>query len=153
MGFQLVDRIVTLEPSRRILASRFISPDEHYFADHFPGYPVVPGVLQVEMMAQAAGKCLMAGIKSTLWPVLLQIRQATFRQSLRPGSNVTIEAVIESQNANTATAKGSLSVDGERVTEATLLFGFIARSLLKEGYEDPVLRSYLEEASRGRQIR
>ena len=58
MRFVLVDRIVSLTPGDQITAVRLIRPDEDYFADHFPGFPVVPGVLLTEMMAQTAGKCL-----------------------------------------------------------------------------------------------
>jgi 3-hydroxymyristoyl/3-hydroxydecanoyl-(acyl carrier protein) dehydratase len=58
MRFVLVDRIHSLEPGVRVVASRLIPPDDDYFADHFPGFPVVPGVLLTEMMGQAAAKAL-----------------------------------------------------------------------------------------------
>ncbi len=66
MRFLLVDQILELEPVKRIITSKWAAPDEDYFADHFPGYPVVPGVLLLEMIAQSAGKCLMAGMDSAL---------------------------------------------------------------------------------------
>ncbi len=56
--FIFVDEILELVPGKYIKASKTIGPDEDFFRDHFPGFPVVPGVLLTEMMAQAAGKCL-----------------------------------------------------------------------------------------------
>src|SRR6185436_17827469 len=99
MRFLLVDRILELEAGKRIVTSKAVGADEDYYADHFPGYPVVPGVLQVEMMAQSAGKCLMAAIDSSRWPVLIQVRQANFRRSVFPGAALRIEAQIVSNSA------------------------------------------------------
>jgi 3-hydroxyacyl-[acyl-carrier-protein] dehydratase len=143
MRFLLVDRILELESLKRIVTTKEISPEEDYFPDHFPGYPVVPGVLQVEMMAQSAGKCLMAGIDPALWPVLLQVRQANFRKSVLPGSSLRIEAEILSCNRSTATANAKIQCDGQAVADATLVFGFIQKSLLPAGFQDEVLAAYL----------
>lgn len=122
-----------------------MAADEDYFADHFPGYPVVPGVLLVEMIAQTAGKCLMAGLDPFLWPVLLQIRHANFRKSVVPESQLLIEASIESSNQRTAGATGNIKCQEQVVAEASLLFGFISRSFLQDGYEDGILKAYLAE--------
>jgi 3-hydroxyacyl-[acyl-carrier-protein] dehydratase len=143
MRFLLVDRILELDALKRIVATKEISPDEDYFPDHFPGYPVVPGVLQVEMMAQTAGKCLMAGIDASLWPVLIQVRQANFRKSVLPGASLRIEAEIQACNQSTATAHGKIHCDGQVVADCTVLFGFIQKSLLPAGFQDEVLAAYL----------
>jgi 3-hydroxyacyl-[acyl-carrier-protein] dehydratase len=145
LRFVLVDKILELDPSRRIVTSKKVAADEDYFADHFPGYPVVPGVLLVEMIAQTAGKCLMAGIDHSLWPVLLQVRQAIFRKSVRPESSLLIEASIESNNQKTASALGNIKCEKQLVAEASLLFGFIPKSFLRDGYEDEILNTYLAE--------
>lgn len=143
MRFQLVDRILELEPLKRIVTTFEIKPDEDYFPDHFPGYPVVPGVLQVESMAQSAGKCLMAAIDASLWPVLLQVRQANFRKSVLPGSSLRIEAEILSCNRNTASAQAKILCQDQVVADAALIFGFIQKSLLQAGFQDEVLAEYL----------
>lgn len=143
MRFQLVDRILELEPLKRIVTTKEISPDEDYFPDHFPGYPVVPGVLQVEMMAQSAGKCIMAGVDASLWPVLLQVRQANFRKSVLPGSSLRIEAEILSCNQSTASAHAKIQCQDQVVADATLVFGFILKNLLPAGFQDEILTAYL----------
>lgn len=143
MRFLLVDRILELEPLKRIVAAKDIGPDEDYFPDHFPGFPVVPGVLQVEMMAQAAGKCLMAGIDDSRWPVLLQVKQANFRKIVKPGATLRIEAEILSCNRHTAAANARLRNGGEGVADASLVFGFIAKDQLLPGFRDEVLEAWL----------
>jgi 3-hydroxyacyl-[acyl-carrier-protein] dehydratase len=143
MRFLLVDRILELEAAKRIVAEKWVAPEEDYFADHFPGHPIVPGVLLVEMMAQTAGKCLMAGVDRTQWPILLQITRANFRKSVTPGSTVRIEAAIESCNNRTASARGFITCEGSRVADSSLMFGFIAKDLLAANFEDEVLRNYL----------
>jgi len=142
MRFILVDEIRELEPLKRIVAMKHVSSEEDYFPDHFPGYPVVPGVLLVEMIAQAAGKCLIAGIDKSLWPVFLQIRQANFRRSVLPDSSLVIEAFIETCNEKTSAAKGKVLCEGQVMAEASILLGFISRSFLKPDYEDAVLQNY-----------
>jgi 3-hydroxyacyl-[acyl-carrier-protein] dehydratase len=143
MGFRLVDRIIELEPLKRIVASKEVRPDEDYFPDHFPGYPLMPGVLQVESMAQAAGKCLMAAIDVSQWPVLIQVRQANFRKPVAPGSSLRIEAEIQSHTQGTAIAVARIRCQDQLVSDATLVFGFVKKDLLQAGYQDEVLQAYL----------
>jgi 3-hydroxyacyl-[acyl-carrier-protein] dehydratase len=144
--FLLVDQILELNPLKSIVTTKQVAADEDYFADHFPGYPVVPGVLQVEMMAQSAGKCLMAGISDEKWPVLLQVRQANFRKSVVPQASLRIEAQILSCNDSTATASAKIWCETQVVADATLVFGFIEKSLLAQGFQDEVLTAYLRSA-------
>jgi 3-hydroxyacyl-[acyl-carrier-protein] dehydratase len=145
MRFLLVDRILELDPARSIVAEKYVDGGEEYFQDHFPGYPVVPGVLMIEMMAQTAGKCLMAGVDVSRWPVLVQVTRASFRSIVLPGALLHMQATITSSNNNTAGADARVTVGGKRVADASLTFGYVDRKLLSAGFEDQVLAQYLQE--------
>ena len=109
-------------------------------------FPVIPSYqvyLLVEMIAQAAGRCLIAGIDRSLWPIFLQIRQANFRKSVFPDSHLRIEVNVETCNSSTSSARGKVLLESEVVTEASILLGFVARELLLPDFEDPVLKAYL----------
>lgn len=144
MRFVLIDEILELEPGKKIVTTRRIGENEDYFPDHFPGYPVVPGVLQVEMMAQSAGKCLMAALDGSRWPVLIQVRQANFRKIIFPGSELRIEAEIFSQTSGTASASAKIWCNEQVVADSTLLIGFIEKGLLQADFQDEVLAAYLK---------
>ena len=123
MRFVLVDRIVSLEPGESIVAARRIPPDEEYFQDHFPGFPVVPGVLLTEMMAQTAGKCLDAQRLPRGKAMLAKILSASFRQWVRPGDETLLHATIISNEERYATADCQVQVgDAVRRAGQALLF-------------------------------
>jgi 3-hydroxymyristoyl/3-hydroxydecanoyl-(acyl carrier protein) dehydratase len=98
------------------------------------------------MMAQSAGKCLMAAVPPSRWPVLIQVRQANFRKSVLPGSNLRIEAEILSLTESTASASSRILCKALVVADATLVFGFIQKDLLEAGFQDEVLATYLKRS-------
>ena len=144
MRFILVDRIRELEPGRNIVAEKTLSPGERLFNDHFPGFPVVPGVLLVELMAQAAGKCLDAEQRSRGKAMLAQIRSARFREWVRPGETAEIRATIESSQDSVATACCSIQVTGRKVCSSKLMFSFVPRNQFASDWRDAVLEEFLE---------
>lgn len=92
MKFVLLDRIVVLEPARRIVARKALSLAEEYLADHFPTFPVMPGVLMVEAMTEAAGWLLQA-TRHFAYSVLelAEVRNVTYKNFVRPGEVLEIE--------------------------------------------------------------
>jgi len=148
MRFILVDRIVSLVPGSTIVAARAVSPDEDYFRDHFPGFPVVPGVLLTEMMAQAAGKCLDAERRPRGKAMLAKIQSASFRQWVRPGDDLLIHASITANDERYATADCRVEVDGRAVAQAKLFFSFLPVGNLAGDFRDQVLEDFLAEQSR-----
>jgi 3-hydroxyacyl-[acyl-carrier-protein] dehydratase len=152
MRFLLVDRILELEPGKSIKAEHHISSDEDFFRDHFPGFPVVPGVLLTEMMAQAAGKCLDAEgrEKGKGKAMLAQIRSAYFRDWVRPDSTALITAEVRTNQAQYATAVCAIEVNEAKVCSADLLFSFLPMNEFAPGYRDEVLETFLASRKHGK---
>ena len=148
MRFILLDRICALEPGTSIQAEKTLPPHEELFKDHFPGFPVVPGVLLTEMMAQAAGKCLDAERRARGRAMLAQIRSASFRAWVRPGEKAEIHASITSSQNELATAKCHIAVDGRRVASAELLFAFVPSDMFAADSRDELLDTFLAEQGR-----
>jgi len=143
MRFLLVDEILEMTPGRTIRAVMTVSPGEEMFEDHFPGFPVVPGVLLTEMMAQAAGKCLVAEDQARGRPMLAQIKSATFRDWVRPGETISLVGEIRTSRPQFATAVCHASVDDRPVGEAELMFAFQPASAFAADYRDEVLERFL----------
>ncbi|HRZ58905.1 MAG TPA: 3-hydroxyacyl-ACP dehydratase FabZ family protein [Candidatus Paceibacterota bacterium] len=144
MRFILVDRIHELVAGKTIVAEKTLSPEEELFRDHFPGFAVVPGVLLIEMMAQAGGKCLDAESQPRGYAMLAQIRSASFRQWVRPGETARIFATIVVSQPDYATARCHIEVAERTVCSAELMFAFVPAEQFVIGYRDPVLQAYLE---------
>ena len=145
MRFLLVDRILSLTPGREVVAVRTIPCDEEYFQDHFPGFPVVPGVLLTEMMGQAAAKGLNAERRPRGNAMLAKILSASFRQWVRPGDEVRLHATIESNEERFATADCRAEVGGRAVAQAKLFFTFVPKDQFAPTLRDEVLERYLSE--------
>lgn len=143
MRFVLIDRILELTPGVSIVAEKTLSSDEELFLDHFPGFPVVPGVLLTEMMAQAAGKCLDSEGKNRGKAMLGKIVSATFRKWVRPDETAVINARIDSNREGYAIASCTVDVEGTKVCSAELFFAFVPMKEFGSDYVDQVLESFL----------
>jgi len=148
MRFILLDRIVSLVPGKQIEAARTVRADEDYFRDHFPGFPVVPGVLLTEMMAQAAGKCLDAERRPRGKAMLAKILSASFRQWVRPGDETRVHATVTANDDRYATAECHVDVADRAAAQAKLFFSFLAAGNLAAEFRDDLLEDFL--AGQGR---
>jgi 3-hydroxyacyl-[acyl-carrier-protein] dehydratase len=118
----LVDRIEELEADR-IVGIKNVTANEPFFEGHFPDYPVMPGVLIVEAMAQVAGVLVLSQIpdrKSKL-VLLAGVDGAKFRKPVRPGDQLRIEMKLSKKKATMAKMSGTASVNGVLVAEAEML--------------------------------
>jgi 3-hydroxyacyl-[acyl-carrier-protein] dehydratase len=120
--FLLVDSILELEPER-IVGIKNVTANEPFFSGHFPDFPVMPGVLIVEAMAQVAGVLVLKSIpdrKSKL-VLLASIESAKFRRPVRPGDQLRIEMKVGRRKATVAKMHGVATVNGLVVAEAEVL--------------------------------
>ncbi|HTS77811.1 MAG TPA: 3-hydroxyacyl-ACP dehydratase FabZ [Bryobacteraceae bacterium] len=126
--FLLVDRIEELEPGR-IVGIKNVTINEPFFTGHFPDYPVMPGVLIIEAMAQVAGVLVLSQIedrKSKL-VLLATIEEAKFRRPVRPGDQLRIEMKLERQKSTAAKMSGKATIDGVLAAEATMMCALAER--------------------------
>ncbi|KUL32851.1 3-hydroxyacyl-ACP dehydratase FabZ family protein [Chlorobium limicola] len=123
MRWLLIDKILEMAPGERALGVKCFSRSDLFFIDHFPGYPIVPGVLQIEMIAQLGGKCILAD-KQKLLPVLTSVKSAKFRKPIGPGDRVLIHVEV-SMRKSYSLAKGSIELDGEHVSFAEVMYGHV----------------------------
>lgn len=121
--FLMVDRIVELEAGKRALGIKNVTVNEGFFQGHFPERPIMPGVLQIEAMAQVGGVLLLAGGGGAgKLVVLLTIDSAKFRRNVVPGDQLLLEAVTVKIKERTGQIQGRAFVDGQIVAEALMKF-------------------------------
>jgi 3-hydroxyacyl-[acyl-carrier-protein] dehydratase len=120
--FLFIDRVVSIE-IERIVAVRTFRPDEDYFRGHFPGNPIVPGVLLLEAMAQAMAILAMQGDPGRQ-VYLTGVDRARFRHPVHPGQEVELNVRLEGARMGIVRAQAEARVAGARVADATLS-GFI----------------------------
>lgn len=125
--FLLVDRIIALEPGKRIVGLKNVTANEEFFQGHFPGAPVMPGVLIIESMAQVAGVLIYRDLpeKEKKLIYFTGIEDAKFRRPVTPGDQVLVEMETLSRRQNFGKMAGRATVDGKLVAEATVLFAIV----------------------------
>jgi 3-hydroxyacyl-[acyl-carrier-protein] dehydratase len=122
--FVMVDRVVELEPGHRIVTLKNVTINEPFFQGHFPGNPIMPGVLILEAMAQSAGVLTFESLppeKRNILVYFMGIDRARFRRMVLPGDQLVIEIVLKRLKTRAVKAAGQARVDGELAVEAELM--------------------------------
>ena len=124
--FLLIDEVEELEVGKRVVATKFISPDSFWFQGHFPGHPVTPGVLIIEMLAQAGAVCARSRPENQgKIAFFAGIDKAKFRRQVLPGDTLRLEVEMLRVRGNFGMGKGTATVGGERAASAEITFALM----------------------------
>ena len=127
--FLLIDRVVEIERKKKIVAIKNVTANEPFFAGHFPGNPIMPGVLTVEAMAQAGATLLLLEMQSRdgKLVVFTGIERARFRRPVVPGDQLRIEVEVLAWRSIAGRMAGKVFVDGKLAAEATISCAVVDR--------------------------
>ena len=127
--FLLVDRIIDLQPGKSITGIKNVTFNEPFFQGHFPGQPIMPGVLMVEAMAQVAGVLAFSSGVEANSVFFMSIEKAKFRKPVVPGDQLRIEIKVLQQRGNVWKFSGTAKVDDKVASEADFTAMVTAREI------------------------
>ncbi|HEX4592350.1 MAG TPA: 3-hydroxyacyl-ACP dehydratase FabZ family protein [Gemmataceae bacterium] len=150
MRFHLVDRIVAVEPGKSIRAVKHLTLAEEYLAEHFPTFPVMPGVLQLQTLVEAGSWLLRLtdGYDRSIW-VLRETRNVKYGSLVAPGRRLEVSLELIKRDGDTATLRGKGEVDGVQTVSAQLvLAGYNLRDRHPSGADrdDRLVRQLKDQA-------
>jgi beta-hydroxyacyl-ACP dehydratase FabZ len=127
--FLLVDRILELEPNKRVVGIKNVTVNEPFFQGHFPGHPIMPGVLVIEAMAQVGGVALLKGSNGNDGKImyLAGIDNARFRKPVLPGDQIRFEVEVVFNRGKVAKVAGKALVDGQVAVEAEITCALVEK--------------------------
>lgn len=121
--FQMLDRLIALDRERGVLrAAATVPRASPVFEGHFPGHPILPGVLMLETMAQASGYLLLATNGFSRMPFFAAAKEANFRSFVPPGSELVVTAERTHEGSGYAVLKAKVEADGKKAADAELMF-------------------------------
>ena len=131
--FLLIDRVVELERKQRIVAIKNVTMNEPFFTGHFPGMPIMPGVLIVEAIAQAGGALLLTEVEDRDSKLMMftGIERARFRRPVLPGDQLRIEVDVKAWRIRAVRMEGTAYVNGKRVAEAVVTCQLVDRPQMR----------------------
>ena len=140
--FRLIDRILDLNTAEKTITVEAQVPAENtIFEGHFPGYPIMPGVLLIESMAQTSGWLLVALLNFERMPFLAAVKEAKMRGFVTPGELLTVEASLVHEGSGYAITEAKVKVGGKLRCNATLTFSHIP-------FPNPDLRGHMDAVAK-----
>ena len=139
--FLLIDRVVEMVPKTRIVAVKNVTVNEPHFTGHFPDFPIMPGVLIIEAIAQAGGALLLTEYtdvdRATKLMVFTGIDDAKFRRPVVPGDQLRIEVTVLNWRTSAVRMRGVATVEGKVAAEATVMCALTTRAPRKPAAPPP----------------
>jgi 3-hydroxyacyl-[acyl-carrier-protein] dehydratase len=124
--FLLVDRVIELEPPNRAVGIKQVTVNEPFFQGHFPGYPVMPGVLIVEAMAQVGGVAVLSAVEfAGKLALFAGIDKVRFKRQVKPGDTLRIEVELAQIRRGIGLGSGTATVDGELACRGEIMFALV----------------------------
>ncbi|CAN5635306.1 3-hydroxyacyl-ACP dehydratase FabZ [soil metagenome] len=121
--FRFVDEVLACTPGESATAAYTVTGDEAFLAGHFPGYPIFPGVLQLEALAQAGAVALLTDERfAGCIPLFGGVEDVRFRRGVEPGDRLVLEVTMERLSARGGWARGVATVDGDQACTARMMF-------------------------------
>jgi 3-hydroxyacyl-[acyl-carrier-protein] dehydratase len=140
--FQMVDRVLELDPAAgRVRAECVVPAESPVFEGHFPGHPILPGVLMIEAIAQTGGWLLLAIGRFERMAFLAKVSEAKLRAFVAPGREMTAEAWLVHDGSGYAVAAGRLAAGGQILADAEITYRLVP-------FPTPALRGAMIEAAR-----
>ncbi len=140
--FQMVDRITRLDiDAKQIVADCRVPDESPVFEGHFPGHPILPGVLMIETMAQTGGWLVLATLRFAAMPFLAQVKQAKMRSFVPPGEALVAEAELLHDGSGYAVISGRLSAGGKVAAETEITYRVVP-------FPNDTLRNQMLETAR-----
>jgi 3-hydroxyacyl-[acyl-carrier-protein] dehydratase len=137
--FQLIDRITDLDIAKQtIRAEATVPTSSTIFEGHFPGYPLMPGVLLIESMAQTSGWLVIAQTRFTKMPFLAALKEVKLRSFVTPGQRILVAAKLAHEGSGYAITEAEIEVDGKVTCNATITFRVM-------DFPNPSFRTFMEE--------
>ncbi len=134
--FLLLDRIVELDPGRRVVGLKNVSINEPFFVGHFPGYPIMPGVLIIEALAQAGGFLALKAMGGRPKIAFFAgIDNCKFRRPVFPGDQLRLECIVTAQKGPVWKMNGQATVDGVLAAKGDMTASLVDRPEEEEGKE------------------
>jgi 3-hydroxyacyl-[acyl-carrier-protein] dehydratase len=149
--FELIDTVEEILPEERRIRCRAVVPqDSPVFEGHFPGYPLMPGVLLVESMAQTSGHLLLWLNEAARMPFLAEVRSAKLRRFVEPGTSLTVTASLLHDGSGYAVTQAAVAVGEQSVAQAEIMFRLLPfpSETLREAMLGHLKRRGLYEAVR-----
>lgn len=145
MRWCLIDRLVDCEPGVSALGIKVFSRSELFFMDHFHGFPIVPGVLQIEMMATTGGKAIKIAHPEWL-PVLGSVKNAKFYRNIVPGDQCFIHVTVTRLKQTYSVVDAQVTVDGKKVSSAQIIYAILSAEVLDPNWIDPVIKEWRQRS-------